>query len=234
PNPRGWVVEEKLPFEALMVDYAVLGRQAELDRKRLKRVVFYAAGKKCRTPAILGYFGSREARQGGFCGHCDNCGGIPARASQPTPKLPSVPTRGAQRTRARQSGRALPCVEPPRTVVRKILSCVVRLEKHASVTTLVGVMCGSQARKISRRKLDKLSTWRLLAYLKQSDARRVVDATIRHGLLDQVGSILMLTDAGQRIMLDAHAEMPPDLATELQTLFPEPPRSTHPWRPQSN
>src|SRR5690606_16495327 len=73
PNPRGWVVEEKLPFEALMVDYAVLGRQAELDRKRLKRVVFYAAGKKCRTHDILGYFGSREARQGGFCGHCDNC-----------------------------------------------------------------------------------------------------------------------------------------------------------------
>lgn len=254
-DPKGWIVLDKVDPKRLRIDFQGLQVRSEVERERLKRVVFYATSQRCRTLDILDYFGSRIAGRTG-CGHCDGCcpdhpdtisTALSTAALPPTPRR----ERGRLKTKAGAAGEAageardeaasalaeavLPCKEPPRVVVMKVLSCVARLKGQHDARAAALVLTGSRAAKVVEAGLTSVSTYGLLGYLKQRDVQFLMEqckiAQLIH--LDFRGRP-NLTTAGQAVMTDPHAALPAPLTQTLQRLFPYPPRSIQPWRPQAS
>jgi hypothetical protein len=75
------------------------------------------------------------------------------------------------------------------------------------------MLCGSNAKPVTRNRLDKLSTFGLLAHLKQPEVVQLIDALLIRGLLEQVElepfrPVLRLTDLGAEVMSGPDAEPP--------------------------
>ena len=69
----GRVTMKKAPLDAQPIGKLAAGyvEQAEQDREKLERMVFYAQTGHCRWRVMLEYFGERLEND--RCGHCDNC-----------------------------------------------------------------------------------------------------------------------------------------------------------------
>ncbi len=142
PNVRG---------HELNLDAGNLAEKERRDRAKLKLIIDFVYGRKCRQQAILHYFGESDPAP---CGNCDVC----------------LETAGP----ARES------TEEEALIVRKALSGVARMSIQMSEGwqprfgrgRIVQTLVGSRSREIIAARLDQLSTYGLLksegvAYLNQ-------------------------------------------------------------------
>ena len=90
--------------------------------------------------------------------------------------------------------------------VKMVLSGVARTHGRFGKTVIGAMLWGSKSAKMTRWKLDRLSTFGLLNHLKQGDVLHLIDAMIEDGLLEQIEvdrfrPVVQLTERGRRIML---------------------------------
>ena len=152
----------------------------------------FARNHRCRQQEILSYFGEADSEP---CNHCDNC-----QASE----------------RGGRHGEAQPATPKVLDAMRMVLSGVARVSRSRTgcgKQLLAQMLCGSNAKPVTRNRLDKLSTFGLLAHLKQPEVVQLIDALLIRGLLEQVElepfrPVLRLTDLGTDVMSGPDAEPP--------------------------
>ncbi len=89
--------------------------------------------------------------------------------------------------------------------VRIVLSGVARTRGRSGKQLLAQMLCGSSSEKVIRMKFNTLSTYGLLAHLRQTEAVDLIDALIAVRYIEQVDvdrfrPVLQLTADGQAVM----------------------------------
>lgn len=180
-------------FDDLKIDFDALEARKNSEYEKLERVLRFARHRGCREQEILNYFGQHDSQA---CGRCDNC----ARSGP------------ASRPAAASAATSAGLVD----VVRMVLSGVARVSRSRSgcgKQLLAQMLCGSAAKGVTRNRLDKLSTFGLLAHARQTDVAQLIDALLVCGLLEQnelepFRPVLALTDRGSEIMNGGRDSLP--------------------------
>jgi ATP-dependent DNA helicase RecQ len=151
---------------------------------------------------ILDYFGDPDR---GTCGNCDRC------VSAARVDGPAANAATAGLTPADQA--ALLCG------IRVILSGITRMHGRFGKTLVAQMLAGSQNKRITQWKLQRLSTYGMLSSMKQSQLTRVMDKLIDHGLveqreIDQRRPTVEITELGRAVM---HLKTPLPASFELGT-----------------
>jgi ATP-dependent DNA helicase RecQ len=180
------MLERKKPFDLLGIDFAELERRKMAEYEKLERVIRYARTPKCRQVEILDYFGDLGKAP---CGNCDNCHHVPAKPS----------------TKKQSQGSQEVSDAAQLEVARMILSGVARTKGRVGKGLVAKMLAGSQAAEISKLRLDKLSTFGLLAHLKRREVSELIDALLALHLVEQVEEerfrpTVQLTPAGEEVM----------------------------------
>jgi ATP-dependent DNA helicase RecQ len=185
------ILNKHRPFEQLDVDVAALEQRKEAEYTKLNHMVRYARGPRCRQLEILHYFGQTSGQP---CGNCDNC---------LTPKSDSDTLVGFTVDSPD---------DPLHQTILIALSGIARIAQRFGQRKLgfgkqivAQMLCGSKSAKISKWKLQQLSTFGLLSQLTQSEVIRLLDALLEEGLIgqseiDRFKPVLGLTDNGKRVM----------------------------------
>jgi ATP-dependent DNA helicase RecQ len=153
-------------------------------------MVAYAKSRRCRQLEILEYFGDPSKKT---CGACDQCGGL----------LPVAAAEGANKEAAAES------TNPPQVVetVRKVLSGVARMCQRGQFgkKLLAAMLIGANSSRLTKLRLDKLSTFGLLSALTEDEVTQIIDVLLRLRLLSQVEidrfkPVMELTGRGAQVM----------------------------------
>jgi len=177
------VPRRERPFRDLPIDFAALDRRRATEVEKLERMIQYATAGSCRQLVFLQYFGDPSADR---CGICDNCGGPLRLVAEQDP----VDDRDE---------RLLQCV-------RAALSGVARAQGRVGKRMVAKMLCGSRSRQVGQLHLDRLSTFGLLAQLKQTEATELLEALIRANLVRQTEThrlrpVVQLTPQGRQVMI---------------------------------
>ncbi len=204
---------DRAPVGELKVDWTDISLREAAERRKLREMVNFAYHEECLRRFILRYFGDRKEITNCRCSNCqpklkwgDGVIAQPKRA-------PKIETIGAA---APPHAANTPEVEPQivgarslsdeeHLAVRKILSCIARMEGKFGKGMVAGVLRGSKTRNIIDNELDRLSTYGLLAGYSQDDLTRFINALIVAGCVKQTGGAyptVNLTTLGQAVMRD--------------------------------
>lgn len=162
----------------LRVDWDQLKLRRDIAYRQTQDMVRYCESKKCRQVNLLKYFKSTSSF-GKRCGHCDNCTGTNA----PVAKRPVVEIE-----------------DDYQTLVRKALSGVARCRGRVQADLVAAMLRGSNAQKLSSKRLDQLSTYGILSSL---DAPRIHELLVQledYRLVVKSQDFLALTPAGADVM----------------------------------
>jgi len=178
-------------FDDLEIDFAELDRRRAAEYGKLERVIRYARTRRCRQLEILDYFGDPNLYN---CGTCDNC------VATGTSKTVAAtgPTDGKLLKH-----------------VRMALSGVARANGRFGRDLIAQMLFGSKSSKVTKWKLDRLSTYGLLSGLKLAEVATLLEVLIEAGLVqqndvDKFRPVLVLSAFGTEVMRGAS-----DLTTEL-------------------
>ncbi|MBS1790990.1 MAG: RecQ family ATP-dependent DNA helicase [Acidobacteria bacterium] len=189
---------------ALRVDWTDLAKRRAAEERKLREMVNYAYHENCLRQFVLRYFGDRK--QVANC-RCSNC--------QPRMMWKDIEEAVEERhqrianssasIQPIESGGARALTDAEHLVVRKILSCVARMEGRFGKSVVAGVLRGSRAKNIHANQLDQLSTYGLLREYTQDDLTRFINTLIVAGCIRQSGTaypVVTLTELGRQVMLD--------------------------------
>lgn len=149
---RGIKILQRIPFKQVPIRWEELERRAELEHRKLRRMVDYACQTGCSRTFILNYFGEKPRHP--HCGYCGHCSYLVV-----------------------EEERALTAAET--LVVRKILSCVARMKGRFGRMRVAQVLTGSKVKQIQLLGLDQLSTYGLLRDLSQETVMDWIDRLIQ-------------------------------------------------------
>ena len=133
--------------------------------------------------------------------HCDNCASGSGRDA-------------TRRSNVAAEGGVL-------EAVRIVLSGVARAKGRCGKQLVAQMLCGSTSEKVTRNRLNRLSTFGLLSHLKQTEVAELIDALISARYLEQTDvdrfrPVLQLTQFGQDVMWGRVAQLDAlSLATAL-------------------
>ena len=183
PPFRGRAIQMKrkdVPFDQLDIDFQWVQQRRDSDLQKLEAMVQFATLQTCRQQHVLHYFGQYDSDA---CGHCDNC-----RSGRPDAAVVAVRPDDSMNE-----------------LVRKVLSGVARSKGRFGKQMIAAMLCGSQSTKVSRWKLDRLSTFGLLDFLTQVDVGAIISELVRVQLLEQTEiernrPVVLLTESGVRVM----------------------------------
>ncbi|MHB0958989.1 MAG: RecQ family ATP-dependent DNA helicase [Pirellulaceae bacterium] len=202
------VVDRERSFHTLDIDFATLEKRKANEYDKLERMTRYAETKDCRQLEILDYFGDPNAQT---CGACDNCGQFP----------PGIEPKSNEAVVSEQEEVILQCV-------RMALSGVARTQGRVGKGLVAKMLCGSRSQPIRELRLDQLSTFGLLSYLRQTQATSLLNALIKMNLVQQTENqrnrpVLKLTVRGEQVMkgqlrLDEPIPLPAPLRCKLQEI----------------
>jgi ATP-dependent DNA helicase RecQ len=150
----------------------------EAERERLRAMMAYAYGRGCRRAFLLGYFGDEVHGCGGDALPCDGC--------------------------AARSG-TTPVSDDEHLIVRKVLSCVARVNGAFGRKRIALCLTGSDAREVIDGRLHQLSTFGALRGKPVNWVLDVLGTLEAAGLLEAEGDeypCLRITQAGREVMLD--------------------------------
>lgn len=202
---QGIKIIDRVARKALRVNWTEIASRRAADERKLREMLNYAYSEDCLRRFILNYFGDRK--HAAHC-RCSNC--------QPVMKWKEIEEAvEALSTRAKRNA-AQPAAEEvsegPRVLseeehlaVRKILSCVARMNGKFGKGTVAGVLRGSRAKNISANELDQLSTFGLLRDYSQDELTRFLNALIVAGAVQQSSGarpVINLTELGREVMLN--------------------------------
>lgn len=205
---------DRAPAQGLRVDWHDLARRRAAEERKLREMINYAYHEDCLRQFILRYFGDRK--QVAHC-RCSNC--QPQVIEEVAEEAGSKRKRSAARTAAKsaeivaaQAARPAPEPSGPRALrddehltVRKILSCVARLDGRFGKGTVAGVLRGARVKHILEHELHQLPTYGLLNGFTQDELTRFVNALIVAGCVRQSGGaypVVSLTELGREVMHD--------------------------------
>ncbi|NOT60911.1 MAG: RecQ family ATP-dependent DNA helicase [Acidobacteria bacterium] len=180
----------------LRVNWSELRRREDAERRKLRDMFDFAYHEKCLRQFILRYFGDKKETTNCRCSNCH-----PGKLAAKLLKATTAETTEVEE--AEVTTRALTDAE--HVVVRKILSCVARVEGRFGKGTVANVLRGSQAKAVLHHELDKLSTYGLLREYSQDDLTRFINSLIVAGCLTQTSSVyptVSLTPLGREVMQD--------------------------------
>jgi ATP-dependent DNA helicase RecQ len=160
-------VERDVPFDNLEIDFDELARRKAGEYEKLEAVIGFARTGGCRQRVILDYFGDPESAN---CGKCDRC---------------SNSSGGSEATTRLTEGLSPSDADSVVCGLRVILSGVTRMHGRFGKNLVAQMLCGSQNKRITQWKLQRLSTYGMLSSMKQTQLCKVIDAMIEHGLIEQ-------------------------------------------------
>lgn len=178
------LIQPNVLTSQLQIDWQSLEEKEQRDRDKLSAMIEFCYGKNCRQLDILAYFGEKSAAP---CGTCDNC------------LSNSVASRRAP-------------TEEEHTIVRKALSGVARMSKQSAAGwvgifgrgRIVQMLIGSKSEPVLRARLDKLTTYGILADLGSSYVNQLFVALEQAGLVTTERRdkypLLTLTEMGDAVM----------------------------------
>lgn len=173
---RGLRMLQRLPFKQVSIPWDELTRRAELEHRKLRRMIDYACHSGCSRAFILNYFGEKPRHPHcGFCGNCSRFVVEEERALTPEETL----------------------------VVRKILSCVARLKGRFGRMRVAQVLTGSKVKQVHVLGLDQLSTYGLLSEFAQETVLDWIERLIQAEAIMVRGEeypTVELTPFGREIM----------------------------------
>jgi ATP-dependent DNA helicase RecQ len=161
------IVQRDLPFEKLEIDFDELARRKAAEYEKLEAVIGFARTGGCRQRVILDYFGDPDSQD---CENCDRCAAASKNASEPHPLTKQL---------SETEFRAFLCG------IRVILSGVTRMHGRFGKNLVAQMLCGSQNKRMSQWKLQRLSTYGMLSEMKQSQLTKIIEAMIEHGMVEQ-------------------------------------------------
>jgi ATP-dependent DNA helicase RecQ len=122
-------------------------------------------------------------------------------ASQPGQSVPATAARIVMESPAQVSGRALTAAEI--VIVKKVLSCVARLNDRFGKGTIARVLAGSSSAEISAHGLSRIPTFGVLADMQLSAINQFIRALISAGCVEVNRApypILRLSEFGRDVM----------------------------------
>ncbi|MCO8121082.1 RecQ family ATP-dependent DNA helicase [Stieleria sp. TO1_6] len=161
------VTQRDTPFDQLQIDFDELARRKAAEYEKLESVIGFARTGGCRQRVILDYFGDPESKN---CDKCDRC-----VSQQDIAEDECLLTKGMTDGDAKSMLCGL----------RVILSGITRMHGRFGKNLVAQMLCGSQNKRISQWKLQRLSTYGMLSALKQSQLSKIIDAMIDHGMVEQ-------------------------------------------------
>ncbi|WP_165224213.1 RecQ family ATP-dependent DNA helicase [Aquisphaera insulae] len=185
----------------LKIDFTELEKRKQHEYAKLERMIEFARTNQCRRAFVLRYFGEKaELAATGACGNCDNC----------------RPGQGHAAEGLSAAGSATPIDTPGgRELLLKILSGVARAKGGFGKTTVAMMLTGSDSEKMSKSRLDRLSTFGILrdSGLTQKEVGDILDALAKARLLesqevDRFKPVLTMTDAGWDYLRNPEATAP--------------------------
>jgi len=227
PSERGEasrVVQPGLNPQKLPIDFGRLRKLKASEERKLETMINLARSHGCRRRQLLEYFGDKSAK--GDCGRCDVCrrrggsreSGVGSRESGVGKKSAERGVRGAssefgvrsaESAESKKSGsKGLPePAEDPVLAGRKALACVARAEQAGTPVgrvVIVRVLQGTEDKKISELKLDRLSTFGLLRGIERTHLDALMVQLIKSGCVQAEGrdGVLKLTELGWAVMQD--------------------------------
>jgi ATP-dependent DNA helicase RecQ len=249
------MLERDKPFEQLGIDFDEQLRLKDAEYAKLDHVIRYATTSRCRQLEILDYFGDPSKST---CSICDNCQANDHRSStsqasggREAPGNAALVT-GSNYREANASpspDSRSPTEHSPQIVeaVRIVLSGAARMKGRFGKQMLARMLIGSKAKELSKGGLDRLSTYGLLAKLKESEAMLLIDALLAARLLMQVEEtphrpLIRLTPRGEEVMkgsaeLTERLNLDKRLASRLQPIersAESPRRAIHAPAPKVN
>jgi len=169
---------------------AGIGReQLEPQFELLRHMQRYAGSMTCRHKALVEYFGQEyevpEGADGDGCGACDVCLG------------------------------EFEAIADSAQVIKKALSCVARIERHAGraygANHIIGVLRGRKTAEIESRGHDALSTFGLLKECSAKALGSIMDQLEDRGLIERAPGeypVITLTEAGVQALRAPDDELP--------------------------
>ena len=179
--------QREIPFENLEIDFDELARRKAAEYEKLESVIGFARSGGCRQRVILDYFGDPNSKN---CTKCDRCEAASGDDDNNAPVCEGL---------TEADSNALLCG------IRVILSGITRMHGRFGKNLVAQMLCGSQNKKITQWKLQRLSTYGMLSNMKQSQLTSVIDALIEHGMVEQreVGQrrpTIEITEQGKSVM----------------------------------
>ncbi len=173
---RGLKLLQRIPFARVPIRWEELERRAELEHRKLRRMIDYACHEGCSRSFILNYFGEKPRHpQCGFCGNCSRTVILEERELTPEETL----------------------------LVRKILSCVARMKGRFGRLRVAQVLTGSTVKQMEELGLNRLSTYGLLMEHSQETILDWVDRLVQAGAIQISGEdypTVGLTELGLEVM----------------------------------
>ena len=184
----------------LRVNWSELRRREDAERRKLRDMLDFAYHEKCLRQFILRYFGDKKETTNCRCSNC-----LPGKLAGKlaTKLVKATPNEVTEVEEPEVTTRALTDAE--HLVVRKILSCVARMEGRFGKGTVANVLRGSQAKAVLHHQLEQLSTYGLLRDQSQDDLTRFINSLIVAGCIVQTSSVyptVSLTPLGREVMQD--------------------------------
>ncbi len=193
------VIDRTRKARDLQIDFATLEKRKQHGYDKLERMIQYARNTQCRRSYILNYFGERTSGASS-CRSCDNC-------RPGTDSLFAAP--------------AVAPIDTPRgrELLLKVLSGVARAKGRFGKVAVVQMLTGSDSERMSKGKLDQLSTYGILrdSGFTRKDLTDIIDALTRIKLIetqdvDRYKPVVTLSDQGWRWLRGQDA---PDLVLDL-------------------
>jgi ATP-dependent DNA helicase RecQ len=163
------------------------------ERERLRAIMAYAYARSCRRAFLLDYFGDEVKRCGGVDLTCDNCAAHGSRVG------------GAASDTAELALARVPISDEDHLLVRKVLSCVARVDGGFGRNRIALCLEGSTAKEVADGGLHRLSTYGVLRGRSHAWVLDVLGTLEAAGLLATEGDdypCLRLTLQGRQVMLD--------------------------------
>jgi ATP-dependent DNA helicase RecQ len=180
---------EKPEIALPMIEARTIYERRRRAEGRLRKMITYALGERCRREQILGYFGQKFSPP---CDACDHCASetsaqpwSPQSAAPVEPVVASAPSEASDR------------------VARIILQTVVEFGGRLGRTTIADVLAGSKSKKIFELNLDRSKHYGALRLHTQERARTWIDELISLRLLKTTAEEyprLIITDLGNEAL----------------------------------
>ena len=146
---------------------------------QFRELLAYVDAATCRHDFILRHFGD-EAESLGGCGHCDVCREVDALTEAAPAEL-----------------------EGDLDTVRRALAGVARTKGAAGMLAIAAMLVGETTARVSSARLDRLSTFGVLAGRTSEAAMAVLRVLLANGWIDLTTNeypVPLITEAGWRVM----------------------------------
>jgi len=188
------------------VDYSILLKKKNQDKKKLDNMMRYAKNSSCRRDFILSHFGETPLQKN--CQGCDNCVSM-------------------------RNHRALgPIADDEIVVIQKILSCVARMREGYSMEMIIKVLRGSRAQEVKSFGFDRLSTYGIVKEFDKATLKRIINELVVVGCIEKKETSMIvrgyprnfftlgLTELGWQVMQskvrDVRIDFPRDILREKE------------------